>query len=128
MKPESTTYLISGIFLDENKVLLGLRKDTKHFPDYWSLPVGHAEEGESSFQALKREMNEELGIEIINAMPFCIKTDIKQSIVHQVFNVKKWNKEPSNLEPNLCSQLKWFSLDDLPEPLTPVTKEILAEC
>lgn len=127
MKTESTTHIVSGILIDENKVLLGLRKNTKQFPDYWSLPVGHVEDEESSLQTIKRELNEELGIEIISAIPFCTKIDKKQSIIHQVFKIKKWIGEPSNLEPDLCSQLKWFSLDDLPDPLTPVSKEILAD-
>ncbi len=119
--------IISGILINESKVLLGLRKNTKHFPDCWSLPVGHVEEGESPLQTLKRELTEELGIEVLSASSFCIKTDKNQSIVHQVFKVEKWNGEPANLEPDLCSQLKWFLLDDLPENLTPVSKEILVE-
>lgn len=127
MKIVSTTHIVSGILMNEDKVLLGLRKNTKYFPGFWSLPVGHVEKGELSLQALKRELNEELGIEIISAFSFCIKTDEKQSIIHQVFKVEKWNGEPINLEPDLCSQLKWFSLNDLPKPLTTVTNEILAE-
>ncbi len=125
MKIESATHLVSGILVDENKILLGLRKNTKCFPDYWSLPVGHVEMGESSLQAIKRELSEEIGVELIDATSFCIKIDESESIYHQVFLVKKWNGKIVNRELNLCSELKWFSYDELPDNLTPASKEII---
>lgn len=127
MKPESNTHIVSGILIDKNKVLLGLRKNTKHFSDYWSLPVGHVEMGESSLQAIKRELTEEIGVMVTNAIPFCIKTDKSESIYHEVFQIKNWDGNIVNQEQHLCSELKWFSLNKLPDNLTPVSKEIIRD-
>jgi len=127
MKLEPTTHIVSGILIDKKKVLLGLRKNTKIFPDYWSLPVGHVEEGESSLQAIKRELSEEIGVVVTNATRFCIKTDESELIYHEVFQVKNWDGNIVNQEHHLCSELKWFSLNKLPDNLTPVSKEIICD-
>jgi 8-oxo-dGTP diphosphatase len=125
MSPQDATNLVSGILIKKEQILLGLRKNTKHFPGYWSLPVGHIELGESSLQAIKRELSEEIGVEVTKATPFSIKTDESESIYHQVFQIKSWNGKVVNREHNLCSELKWFSFNELPDNLTPVSKEII---
>jgi len=124
---EYQTKLVSGIILDKNRVLLGLRKNTQHFPNFWSLPVGHVENSESPREALKRELNEELGIKVIQEDVFCVKTDKKNSIYHQVFIINDYHGQVKNLEPDYCEELCWSQLNDLPEPLTPITEEILVD-
>ena len=119
--------IVSGILIQDDKVLLGLRRNTKYFAGYWSLPVGHVEDGESFQQTLKREFAEELAIEVIKATFFCVKIDKDSSIYHQVLVVEDYLGEIINQEPNLCVELKWFELNNLPEKITPVTKEILIE-
>ena len=50
---------VGGIFISEDRVLLNrLEKD-----DYWFLPGGRVITGESSDQAIRREIREELGID-----------------------------------------------------------------
>ena len=50
---------VGGIFIAESRVLLNrLEKD-----DYWFLPGGRIITGESSEQAIRREIREELGID-----------------------------------------------------------------
>jgi ADP-ribose pyrophosphatase YjhB (NUDIX family) len=54
---------IGAIILRKNKVLLGKRK-TEPYKGFWDVPGGFIEADESPEKALKREMREELGIEI----------------------------------------------------------------
>jgi len=119
--------IVSGILIQDDKVLLGLRRKTEYFAGYWSLPVGHVEDEEPFQQTLKREFAEELGLEVIKATFFCVKIDEDLSIYHQIFIVEDYNGDAVNLEPDLCSELSYFGLDNLPKKLTPITKEILTD-
>ena len=49
-------YRVAGIALHDNRVLLNRTEDQ----DFWFLPGGRVEAGESSAEALKREMQEEI--------------------------------------------------------------------
>lgn len=54
-----------GIIEYEGKVLLIKRRDKEHVT--WAFPGGKVEEGESSKQAVKRELYEEIGVEVETA-------------------------------------------------------------
>ena len=59
------TEVAAGILLDaEGRYLLGQRPEGKPYAGYWEVPGGKIEAGESVFTALKRELQEELGIDI----------------------------------------------------------------
>ena len=125
MKGAYNTYLVSGILLKDEKVLLSLRANTKDFADYWSLPVGHVEPRETELQAIERELGEELGIILASAIPFCYLVDPEQAISHQVYMITQWQREVKNMEPDYCAEIRWCDFDDLPNPITPVTRDIL---
>ena len=54
--------------------LLTSRPDGKPYAGYWEFPGGKLEAGESVQQALARELQEELGIEIASAQPWNTET------------------------------------------------------
>ncbi len=59
------TEVAAGILLNQDgQYLLGQRPVGKPYAGYWEVPGGKIESGETVFQALKRELQEELGIEI----------------------------------------------------------------
>lgn len=58
---------VVGLLLsNDGKILLGKKdpKDGGVFPDCWHLPGGGVEPGESQQEALRREIKEEVGIDI----------------------------------------------------------------
>ena len=61
-----------GILIKPNgDVLLAQRPAGKPYAGYWEFPGGKVEPGEAILAALRREFMEELGIEIVDAEPWC---------------------------------------------------------
>ena len=54
----------AGIIRKDNNILVARRKKGKHMEGYWEFPGGKIREGESPETCLKRELQEELGMEI----------------------------------------------------------------
>ena len=53
----------------EGKILLSRRRKGAHLAGLWEFPGGKLEAGESLSAALRREINEELGIQILAHRP-----------------------------------------------------------
>ena len=59
-----TVDTVAFILIRDNKVLVERRRqDRVNDPGAVVIPGGHVEDGETHFQALQREMREELGLE-----------------------------------------------------------------
>ncbi len=119
------TQIVSGLLLKNDQCLLCLRKNTGVFDGHWALPVGHREAGENEIDTLRRELFEELAIQLIDAMQLSRLFDNEKQIEHSVYQVLDWRGELVNNEPQLCAKVDWFCLNDLPSPLTPATAKVL---
>lgn len=62
----SLIQVAAGILLADGKVLLAERQGDPAFAGLWEFPGGKQEPGETSEQALARELEEELGIRVIH--------------------------------------------------------------
>lgn len=117
------------IFNDKrNEVLLMKRsKNSKNQAGWWSQPGGEVDFNEKAITATKREIKEELGIEIdIWARTPHIDHILKKEFQHWVAfpflaTIKKG--VPKIMEPHKCDELRWFSLDKLPKKLSQTTRE-----
>lgn len=59
--------VVAGLIFQGDRLLVCQRKEGGPFPLKWEFPGGKVEEGEEALAALKRELQEELGIEICSA-------------------------------------------------------------
>jgi GTP 3',8-cyclase len=111
-------------------VLLGQRVNTGFADGAWHVPGGRLDPGETLPQAAVREAAEELGISVdaqgLQVACVCHHLDPDgQARVGVFFHVTAWMGEPSNTEPNKCTDLRWFALDDLPSPLVDYARTAL---
>lgn len=114
----------TGIALlnDKNEVLLMKRGgDAKNERNYWTLPGGKVDFGETLKDAVIREAKEELGVnvEVTDQLPAHdhILPEEGQHWVTNVFLGKITSGEPVICEPHKCEEIEWFSLVTLPSPI-----------
>lgn len=63
-----TIRVVAGALFDAaGRVLIAQRPPGKHMAGRWEFPGGKIQEGESEYQALVRELGEELGVAVIAA-------------------------------------------------------------
>lgn len=69
-----TINVVCGLIQKDNKFLITRRKQNKSLGGYWEFPGDKTESAEKDIEALKREIREELGIEIYNLSYFAENT------------------------------------------------------
>lgn len=122
----------AAIFNDKGKVLLALRgKKAKNEAGKWEIPGGAVEFGETIEHALKREVKEELDIEIElgEMLQLCdhIIPEENQHWVAPTYLCKIIKGTPKIMEPEKCDKIGWFSLEEADQlPLSIVTRHDIA--
>jgi len=117
--------VVSAILQSDGDVLLCLRANTKFSPEHWSLPIGHVEANENNIDALRRELFEEIGIQLLDCDLFTTLFDNELNIENNIYKITEWRGKAKNCEPELCTAIRWFSIDTLPSPLTVATESVL---
>src|SRR5690606_25713205 len=114
----------AGLILrPDGTMLLAQRPGDKPWSGWWELPGGKIEPGETTLQALARELKEELNITVTNATPWITYIhEYPKNIVRLAFcRVTAWQGEPIGAE---GQALAWVDprAKNLPvEPLLPAT-------
>jgi 8-oxo-dGTP diphosphatase len=93
-------HAVAGILKRENKILVAQRPLGKPYSGFWEFPGGKIEANESGEQALKRELQEELGIEVQTShLLFHHQYTYPDKIVHlEVWQVDNFIGEPHGKE------------------------------
>lgn len=121
------------IFNDQGKILLALRGDkAKNERGKWEIPGGAVEFGEAIRDGLKREIKEEIGLEIEvgELLHICdhILMAEKQHWISPTFFCKIVKGIPTINEPEKCDRIGWFTIDEaLALPLSKVTIDDIEE-
>lgn len=117
MKKES----VVAIIVKDNKILLCEKYPFDDTVTGWCLPGGKVEKGEQLVDALKREIKEEVGLIVTNVWFFTLQENKKFYI--NFF----WCKVEGDikLNTNELKSCKYFSIDELPDTLLPITKKVL---
>ncbi len=106
--------VVVGLLLRNGSVLMGERRPDKAYPLHWEFPGGKIEAGESAQDALRRELHEELGIEIVDAVLWDSEiATYSNGMTYGIsyFLVRSWSGEITNMEFN---RIEWKSNEVLP--------------
>jgi 8-oxo-dGTP diphosphatase len=114
-----------GVLIDgDGQFLLTSRPEGKVYAGYWEFPGGKLEAGETVEQALRRELQEELGITIAAAAPWKVEVvDYAHARVRLHFcKVFEWAGE---LQMREQQSMAWQRLPVQVEPVLPGTVPVL---
>ncbi|MEQ8288788.1 MAG: Nudix family hydrolase [Gammaproteobacteria bacterium] len=103
-----------GVIYNETQdsVLIARRGDHQHLAGYWEFPGGKLHPGETTSQALQRELQEELGIHVQTASPLMQVnyTYPDKQVLLDVYTVQKWQGRAQGVEQQ---EIKWVALQQL---------------
>ena len=100
--------------------VISLRRKNAHGNGTWALPGGHVEAGEDPIDTCKREVLEEVGVQIENVCPLTFANVIfEEEDLHYVtlyYVADRKQGEPRILEPDKCDEVRWSCVFDIYEP------------
>jgi mutator protein MutT len=104
----------AALIVREGRYLIARRKAGVHLGGLWEFPGGKREPGESLEDCLRREIREELGVEITGLVPFqVLRHDYPEKAVElHFFRCSILSGLPRPLG---CDDLQWVTPDDLPK-------------
>jgi mutator protein MutT len=118
-----------AFILNEKEELLLQQRNKSPEKGCWCIPGGKVELFETFEEAVKRETKEETGVDInvIDELGICdhIIKDEGQHWVSPSFLCQITKGEPKIMEPTKHTDMKWFSLENLPENLTITTRNAI---
>lgn len=103
---------VAALVRDGHVLLVHRHPSRRWYPDCWDLVGGHVDAGESPHRAVVRECLEELGVRVLDPVPFAMTVSDPTLEVH-AFVVTRWAGEPLNVDPEEHDDLRWFRPDDL---------------
>lgn len=103
--------IVNALLLRDGQVLLAKRSPHRRaYPDRWSFPGGHVEAGETFEQALRRELQEELGISPQTYQPLEEIADPEAAdTTYHLYAVTAWTGVPI-IRDDEHTALTWFTL------------------
>lgn len=112
---------------DKKQVLLQKRYNTGYMDGMYALVSGHLENDESMLQGIIREANEEVGIELEseNVDFVCLIRSGNDGYINSYFKSESFQGDVVNMEPEKCSELTWFDINNIPENIIPNDKRAI---
>lgn len=106
-------HVSAAIFIKNQRILFTTRKKKKFFNNYLEFPGGKVEKGESTLICLKREIKEELSINLSSATNFdeYVYSFKNLEINLNFFLCNKWSGKFIPLE---GQKIKWINIHKIP--------------
>jgi 8-oxo-dGTP diphosphatase len=104
--------VVVGMLVRDGKVLVAERPLDKPYSGYWEFPGGKIEADESPADALKRELHEELGIDVVSSESLLEHQHVypDKTVYLHILLVTQFKGEPHS---NENQQLRWVTLTEI---------------
>jgi 8-oxo-dGTP diphosphatase len=104
--------VVAGCLIAEGRVLLAQRPFHKADGGLWELPGGKVEAGEGDAEALRRELKEELGIDVeVGPELGRVQLPLRdRDLLLVAYHVPIWRGRPTPLE---APALRWLAASEL---------------
>ncbi|MFN8005546.1 MAG: 8-oxo-dGTP diphosphatase MutT [Terriglobia bacterium] len=115
----------AAVILHRGHVLISQRDQKSHLAGLWEFPGGKREQNESFEECVRREIQEELNVQVtVGSLFEAIEYEYPEKIVHLKFYQCEYvGGEPKALG---CRQFQWVPLSDLASyPFPPANQLIL---
>ena len=106
--------VVAGIIINQNKILIGKRKDKDIGGGKWEFPGGKIEVGETNSEALERELYEELGISVKIGKELMNYEHVFKTTIYNITFMEITDYE-GEIRNNAHSEIKWVEFSNLPE-------------
>ncbi|NPA44928.1 MAG: NUDIX hydrolase [Chlorobi bacterium] len=118
-RPALTVDCVLFSEINNEKSILLIQRKNEPFKDAWAFPGGFVDMDETTYDAAKRELKEETGIEINNLVQVHTFSDVDRDPRGRTVSVVYFSEVKSeDFEINAgddASDAKWFSLKNLPK-------------
>ena len=111
---------------DKGRILLGERRNS-HGAGQYGIPGGRIEVSEALEVTVKRELNEETSLKVLNSEFVGVVRDFQKeyNFIHFGFVVSKFSGDVKNMEYDKCKGWEWFDFGRLPQNILPGHRAIL---
>jgi 8-oxo-dGTP diphosphatase len=118
----NTVIVTASLIIEQGKVLVTQRKKNSSHGLLWEFPGGKVKEGEDPREALRRELKEELDVEVEVGMIFdaVFYSYPEYPILLLVYRCRI---EKGSLKPIGCRDLRWVTLEELEKLAMPPADE-----
>ena len=122
-------FVLAILSQDDQVVLLHRNEKQSFGAGLYALVGGKVEQGERALQAIQREVQEEVGLDLAESDFTLIHTlhrkGTETEFTSLIFTADISGLTPKNNEPEKCDDMQLYSLQELPENMIPAHKQIL---
>lgn len=117
------------LFVRNGKILMLRRANTGYEDGKFSLVAGKLDGNEEVKRAAVREAEEESGLKLgpddVEVASVMHRLSDTGEWIDFFLKVNRWEGEPVNKEPDKCSEIGWFPLDQLPVDTIPHVRKAI---